>query len=310
MRRGLVLIALLLTACSREPPPDPMVVAKVQLFKQGRQTFEQKFRAWRDGLPEGERDFRGRTVREDLQHWTGTPQSDQAIDDLVRQASHSRYPADADVILKRATDLMSQDSQRAKEILNYWEAHLPAPFWRRYWKAFFESNGAAVATPDPMLLGIEKRMQAALDKGDFVTAARESDELVPVYAAARDRHLQELMKSRRDAAVFQARKTACVAAAAAGGSSQPARIVRGGSIDDFYPKTAIDRGEDGSVVLRARVDRTGCAKAVAVLVHSGVPSIDDAALAWFETAQFSPATENGLPIDSGLIWKVRFVLKD
>jgi TonB family protein len=310
VRRGPVLLALLLSACSREPPRDPAVQASVDAFAARRAEFQQEMRARIDAQTGKQRDFRGRTLREDLEHWVNTPESRTSIDALVERALDSHYPADAEQYLKQAEAELAATSEHSKAILEYWNGHLPAPYWRRYWNALFEANGARADAPDPLLVGIENRMTESLDRGDFAGAGRKAEELLPVFDAARERVVNRFAKELRDTAKFQARKTACAGAATRGGWNDHAKIVRGGSIDDFYPRQAIDSGEAGAVVLRARIDRTGCARSVAVVAHSGVPSLDDAALAWFETAQFSPATSGGQPIESDLVWKVRFVLKD
>ena len=310
MRRGLVLLALLLSACTREPPRDPAVQASVDAFQVRRAKLQQQTQALIASQPGTERDFRGRTLREDLEQWVESPESRASIDALVEHALDSRYPADAEQYLKQADGELAATSGNSKAIMEYWKGHLPAPYWRRYWQALYEANGVKAEPPDPMLTGIENRMSESLNKGDFAGAGRKADELLAVFDAARERVVNQFAKELRDTAKFQARKTACAGVAARGGWNDRAKIVRGGSIDDFYPKQAIDSGEAGAVVLRARIDRTGCAKTVAVVAHSGVPSLDAAALAWFETAQFSPATSGGQPIDSDLVWKVRFVLKD
>ncbi len=310
MRRGLSLIALLIAGCSREPPADPAVLASVDEFKTSRARYEQQLQVWIAAQPAGERDFRGRTLREDLERWVASPDSRQSIDALVDRALDSRYPADARQYLVQAQSELTAGAAHTTAIMEYWQRHLPAPYWRRYWRSLFEANGAAAETPDPMLVSIEKRMTAAMDKGDFAAASRDASDLLAVFETARDRVTNRFAKELRDSARYQARKSPCVQGPAAGDFSEHARIVRGESIDKFYPAKAISSGEQGSVVLRARIVASGCAPEVAVVVHSGVPSLDTAALQWFESAQFSPATEHGVPIESSLVWKVRFVLKD
>jgi TonB family protein len=62
--------------------------------------------------------------------------------------------------------------------------------------------------------------------------------------------------------------------------------------------------------LRLRIARTGCVTAAALVVHSGVPALDSAALQWFESSQFSPASSNGRAIDSELSLRIVFKLED
>jgi TonB family protein len=66
----------------------------------------------------------------------------------------------------------------------------------------------------------------------------------------------------------------------------------------------------GSLVLRAKVDPAGCAKEFAIVVRSAVPTLDAAALEWFETARYSPATRAGRAVDAEHTFKVKFVLNE
>ena len=93
------------------------------------------------------------------------------------------------------------------------------------------------------------------------------------------------------------------------GQSKP-QLIDSRPVNEFYPPSAIARGETGSLVLRARVDREGCAKEFAVAVRSAVPALDAAALEWFETARYSPATRGGRAVDSEHTFKVKFVLDE
>ena len=59
-----------------------------------------------------------------------------------------------------------------------------------------------------------------------------------------------------------------------------------------------------------RVDRTGCATAAAVVGSSGLDSLDQAALQFFETLTFLPAERGGQRIDSETPLKIAFALAD
>ena len=49
---------------------------------------------------------------------------------------------------------------------------------------------------------------------------------------------------------------------------------------DYYPRDALEQEIEGKVALSARIDPQGCVRAAAVLVSSGVPALDEAALRW------------------------------
>jgi len=312
MRRGSflsALLTLLIAACSREPPPDPAIAVAVARLDAQQQVVETQVRQLRARQPENEPDFRGRTLSQDLEQWVMTPTTRDEIQALRSRALKSTYPADAQRLLDTAGSMLKEESERAASISKYWVGELPAPFWRRDWQSLFEANGVPADEPDGMLLDIENQMRKELDAGDFAAASELAGELVAVLAESRNRAATRIIRARSASLSYQPRKTACVGGAPAAGPNERARFVRGDSVDRFYPAMAIRRGEQGAVVMRARIDSSGCARSVAVVVHSGVPSLDDAALDWFETARFSPATRGGTPVDSELTWKVLFVIK-
>lgn len=310
MRRTLALIALLVAGCSREPPMDPAVARLVGEFDQQQAKMAETLRLLREKNSTGERDFRARTYQDDFDQWVLSRQTRDEIASLRAQAIKTQYIADTQQYLQRAASDLDTEARRAKEITAYWKSHPPAPYWRRYWESLFKANEQPAEEPDSMLIGIESRMKKSLDAGDFASAAGSADELNGVFDESLNRAAQRIFHERKQASLdFKARKTACVKASKAAPWMAPAKIIRGDAIDSFYPRQAIQRGESGAVVLRARIDPSGCAQQVAIVVHSGVASIDDAALAWFETATFSPAAERGIPIESELVWKVRFIIK-
>jgi TonB family protein len=310
LRRAFVLLMLMVAGCSREPPPDPAIAVEVRNFDLAEYHLEQGVRQLSATASDDERDFRGVTIAQDLDQWVLTRNTRDEIHGLREQARQSRSLADARQALARAASLQSDDTKRAAAISSYWRGHLPAPYWRRYWQALFEANGVSVDAPDSLLVSIEGRMKASLAKGDFDAAGNQADELVSVFAESRDRAAERIRHASGATPAYRARKTPCEKPASRERGDNRARLIHGEAVESFYPADALRRGEEGSVVLQARIDRYGCATDVAILVHSGVRSLDEAALSWFESARFSPATRNSVPIESELAWKIRFVLKE
>lgn len=308
MRRALALLAILLVACSRQPA-NPEVDAAVRALDLRIAELEQ----WRDQLapeiPEIQKDFRGRTLHDDLDRWVLSPDARREIKGLRDRAAASRYIADAQQLLAQAGKRATDEAARGRSVWSYWNAHLPAPYWRRYWHELFAANSVPDEPPDSMLVAIEERLTRSLNSGDFATAGKEADELIDVFGESLDRASGRIFRAAGSEPVFQLRKTACPNERIAP-RGEKAILIRGESIESFYPPDAIKRGEQGSVVLRAQVNAAGCATAVAVRVHSGVPALDTAALSWFETAGFTPASRQGTPVDSVFTWKVRFQLRD
>lgn len=306
MRRLAVLVALFATACSREPP-NPAVALDVKDFDVELVKLQQfvSGEAQRAGDAQ---DFRGASQRDDIARWVLTRDTLNSVTDLRDRALAERYPNDARQLLKQARDLANRDVGRLTQIDAYWKTHLPAPFWRRYWSALYQSNGLEPASPDSMLVSLEARMKTALDSGDFESASKTAEELDAVLVESLNQATSRILREKKGTPVFAARKSACPPGGAPVGE-KPA-FVQGDSIESFYPPESIQRGETGNVVLRAHVDSQGCAQSVAIVVHSGIDAIDAAALAWFESARFSPATRAGTRVDADFTWKVRFVLKD
>jgi TonB family protein len=160
-----------------------------------------------------------------------------------------------------------------------------------------------------MLVTTEERIKDALAKGDFKGAGEAADELTEMLPASLNVAAGRILKLRGSAARFTPRKSGCVRGAPPDPKRGTAKIIRSEDVETFYPHEAIARGETGAVILRTRVDRAGCGSQVAVVVHSGVESLDAAALRWFESAQFSPAMAGNQVVESELTFKVKFELR-
>lgn len=59
-------------------------------------------------------------------------------------------------------------------------------------------------------------------------------------------------------------------------------------------------------MLRLKISDKGCVRSGAILVHSGFDELDAAALSWMETAEYSPAFENGRAVAGLTSIKVLF----
>lgn len=70
------------------------------------------------------------------------------------------------------------------------------------------------------------------------------------------------------------------------------------SIRPDYPKSARLRGEQGNVLLEFRVDVKGVVESVSVVMSSGFPELDAAALRAVRQARFRPAESAGRPVAS------------
>ena len=75
-----------------------------------------------------------------------------------------------------------------------------------------------------------------------------------------------------------------------------------------YPWLARLRGQEGTVILRVRVERDGRPSAVRVLHSSGYPILDEAARRAIHAWEFLPAHHGGLAVSSEAELPVRFRL--
>ena len=77
-----------------------------------------------------------------------------------------------------------------------------------------------------------------------------------------------------------------------------------------YPESARRQGQQGLVVLRVLVDRTGHPAAIEVQRSSGFPLLDGSAVHAVRQWRFNPARAGSLTIDSAVEIPVRFRLDD
>jgi TonB family protein len=309
--KRLALVALLLVACTPKPPPDPALAAKLAEFDARYENLRtESLQSLRQHVPETSRDFRGRTVDQDMEQWVFSPEARKRIEAAREHAASLR--GDLAYAALRAADLLVKtEVDRAAQISLYWDGARPGLYWRDYWQAFFEANGAPTPAPDARLLDQERQVRAALEVADFSKANAEASQLATTLRESLAAAARRFPSKDKPAALkYVLRKAPCGPAIQPIPWQDKAKYVGGESIESFYPPAAIGRGEEGGVVLRLRIARTGCAAAAALVVHSGVPALDSAALQWFESSQFAPASSNGRAIDSELSLRIVFKLED
>jgi periplasmic protein TonB len=91
--------------------------------------------------------------------------------------------------------------------------------------------------------------------------------------------------------------------------AQPAKILEASAPE--YPSAARRRDGQGTVHVRVRVLASGQASEVQVQRSSGVPELDQAAVAAVNASKFRPAQSvAGVPVDSWVIVPYKFILQD
>jgi TonB family protein len=300
--RFLVLLALLLAGCT----PNGVGVDQLAQFDSQHARFKSEATALRErAAPDQEaqnrKDFRDRTIGDDFAEWVFNAEVEQEILELRAEAK-SAPRAEAERALTRADALVQREAFRARQVADYWRHSAAAPFWRLYWQAFHDANGRSAPAPGADLLDAEKNLGAQLAAGDFVKANKQgSPALVTALRAAFDADTKPLARERaRRKLPLEPRRTACGPATAADPAKPEPHYLGGEPLEEFYPREAANRGEEGPVVMLLRISAQGCATARSITVHSGFESLDAAALQWIETAEFAPRRDGGKAVESRL----------
>jgi TonB family protein len=303
MRALLVFIALALisqdaSAASRE------VRKRIATVEKQRDQMRDAHDQIRNSVPEVGRDWRDRTKLDDIDQWAFTREVEERVESLLRDARASEDAA-AMATVDEAGKLLDAAMTRALEIAGYWRT--PGVSWRAHWKAFATANNLPAEPSDPQLLIAEEKVRMLLNSGDFVRAASASDRLDAVLQEVFRGATAGLIQVRGPETLkFVPRHSPCPGTE---GTSAKVGIARAASPADYYPAASKRRGEQGAIVLRAHVTPNNCATEFAIVVSSGFPELDQAALRVAEASTYLAASEEGKPIEGYLTFKVKFVFK-
>ena len=304
MRRG-AWLALLLAACTPQNP-DAKFTAELGKFDLEYQEAQAELRSVRHRAHYRTPDMRGRTVSDDLNRWVLS----FATQDAIRSLRERAVTDGATSRLEEARQMVRAENRRFRQIEDYWHDST-APIWRQKWQRFSAVNEMPESPPPAQLLDAERRLVAQLDAGDFQNAnANGAPRLVAALREAQKSVIPTIIKRRQSERLhFQPRKTRCGAAVAPDRNRRTPKTMGGPPVENFYPRDSLNRGDEGPVVLRLQISDAGCVRAGAILVHSGFTELDEAALKWMETAQFSPGYENGHAIEGLLSIKLLFKIE-
>ncbi len=314
-RPGRRLLLAVFTLALASPPAWPQALQDVPLSREARiEQLDQTIKQIREVCASMKavadksiRDVRGLILLDYVEQWAFTPATLQEASELLAKARASA-PGTDDAALDRAEELIANAYSRSSELRDYWN-EVPQITWRERWSAFARANRLDPAAVDPLLSSQEKSLLDSLESGTFLVAARHSKNLDQQLDYVINGSTAEVLRNRKPAdIVFAPRKTPCPAADGPGGGAK-ARIVESGDPDALYPADAKARGEHGPIVVRARIAANSCATGFALMVSSGYPALDAAAIAVAEASRYQAAFEGGKPVASELTFKVRFDLK-
>lgn len=309
MRAAALLLCLPLAVSRPAPAQDTLTYEqRITRLTKSLALIRENDDAMRAEADKAYRDLRGRTARDDINQWVFPPEFIEKVLELLEKARAAQPGSPTDE-LNEADSKMYAAFAVSEEVQEYWSA-TPQITWRDRWKAFATANGLPADAPDPTLLAYEKSLLEALGAGRFRVAASLSASLDERLIEDIRRSSSEVLKLKKpEDIVFVPRTTPCPASDGSTGSAS-ARLVQSSDPESWYPDGAKDRGEHGAIVLRARIATDNCATAFAVMVSSGYPELDAAAIKVAEASRYTAAVESRKPVASELTFKVRFDLKD
>lgn len=235
-------------------------------------------------------DIRGRKVSQDVSDYIIAPYRKAALTSDTPTAGAARPADEGGSFTKVVADL----TPRLHALQDYWRVVSSLMHNRDLWASFLAQNGMSADTPhDPSVLGAESALRQELAGGDPNPKWSElARALRDAYVAER----KQLVSTRSVPAnlALQPRSTKCPPAAAmTSGRPMPVLNPLTKPLADFYPDTMRHSGVEGAVLLRIRIDASGCVAARAVVGSSGSEDLDQAALRWIETASYLPAVRGG-----------------
>jgi TonB family protein len=243
------------------------------------------------------RDRREHTEVDDLRQWGFPPSLEGRIDSLL----------DAGQIVEAQSELDTA-IRRSQQITQYWD-HTLAIFWRERWQFFTEANGVAGNEPGAALLASDETMRIALESGDFAVATVAAKDIESQLDAAIRKTSTEIARAKEQGQVdYLPRRLPCIQPKQRN-EANSVKITHSPSPMDFYPAGSVRREEEGAIVVRARVKPDNCAQ-IAILVSSGFPDLDQAAVNVAEASVFIAPIEDGKPAEGYLTFRVAFRLRN
>lgn len=251
------------------------------------------------------RDFRDRHKADDVEQWVVTPEFEKRVESLLRDARGPEEAA-AQIALEEAKKLVDGAMARAQEVARYWDTQSVLR-QHEYWSRFANVNRLPVEPQAQTSLAAERLVLEYLNAGDFVNAAIAGARTEMKLLQLIRQTSSELARTTNSGNLkFIRRSTSCPPPDP---PSPEARIIRVADPNDYYPPAAKRRNEHGDIIVRVRVPASGCASEFAIVVSSGYPDLDKAALKVAEACDYSAASENAKPVESELDFKVAFRLK-
>jgi len=277
-------------------------------------------------------DARGRSVGQDVNEWVVDAATSAQLRQLrqrMEQQGHAGDVRSARASLDAADKLLDTAERRLALVGGYWALCLAVERQRQMWQQWLVLAPSDMATASrqaiDQLEAVVRRDYVPDGKAETVIA--EVHSLLQGYDTERGKLAAYVsQRSERDrldnSTDAQLRRTPCPemvlppqnntgsAAGIPDTGDHPVTLRRNVDIRKYYPEEARRAGITGRIVLRLSIDATGCERQAEVMISSGAPELDAAAIQVAEDLRFYPAQQHGKVVASQPNLPVKFELHD
>jgi TonB family protein len=294
--------------CAAESSPASSLETQEARYKKIRQTSQ--------SLPSTDKDWRGKTMRDDIQGHVLTPATESEINRLRSQAQTQIKQGQMDAaretvgLLSAALD---KETKTFQDISTYWGSGAKNVVDRAPYLEYLRKNGVEPQHVDE-IEALRQKLAQQLDASQFAEAATQTyPELQRLLATAGKEETEAVFRKVDDAdfTPFLERKRTAKCASPpreTSGSSKPrATPLKTGK--EYYPAPSKRLAEEGTVYVMARVSAEGCAQSAAIISTSGFRRLDEATLDMMLDIDYLPAEENGQRVPANLLTKIQWQLQ-
>jgi TonB family protein len=258
------------------------------------------------------RDFRGRTLSDDLRDFALTQQTEthfkvqrtltetQLAKGNTQQATESLL----DLYRQLRNELESLD-----RIGEHRMRHRRVAQQRTLWQ---QLANAVTNYQAPEAIGrLEQQAVEQLNTGQFEKTSRTTySALLHEYTNERERLFKSgtSLKGAANQLLIYERRSPCTTTANTNTGKPVPDVASKAKL--HYPDSARRAEEEGTVYVQLLASWNGCALRYGIQLSSGWPDLDDAALNWIETIAFVPAAKDGNAVDTWITMPVTFQLND
>ncbi len=249
------------------------------------------------------KDLLGRSFSQDVDEYIVA-----AVRKSVNSTSSSASTTKSSPLTDGIASVYEKLAGRYRALQGYWRV-VPAMMRNRdLWPSFLARNNMPPATPHgPRVLAAEAALRRELAGSEPDSQwAKLAISLDDAYVTERD--LIASKRANEFSGRLQPRTIKCPAPAASTSGHDAPAIAHTGALYKYYPSSMQRAGIEGAVILKIRIDATGCVTAMAVAGSSGSNRLDQAALRWVQSASYLPAERDGRAIPYTALQPVNFAL--